>query len=166
MPTSTPQTEHVGSTSPLLDARARIGAFAVALVTALCFTPTPVHAQATDPPAGGGQAAPQESPPADSGIEEIVVLGAESESASDFETADSVTGFGAEDLAALGAQDIGDLAEFTPNLEIVTSGSTTPTFFIRGVGLHDFNSTSTGAVAIYQDDVPISAGALIGTSSW
>ena len=90
--------------------------------------------------------------------------GAESEAANDFETADSVTGFGAEDLAALGAQDIADLAAFTPNLEIVTAGATTPTFFIRGVGLNDFNSNSTGAVAIYQDDVAINAPALqLGT---
>ena len=88
------------------------------------------------------------------------MLGAESEATRDFEAADSVTGFGAEDLAALGAQDIADLAAFTPNLEIVTSGATTPTFFIRGVGLNDFNSNSTGAVAIYQDDVPINAPAL------
>ncbi len=86
--------------------------------------------------------------------------GAESEAASDFEVSDSVTGFGAEDLAALGASDISDLAAFTPNLEIVTAGATTPTFFIRGVGLNDFNSNSTGAVAIYQDDVPINAPAL------
>ena len=94
------------------------------------------------------------------GIEEIVVLGAESEATRDFGTADSVTGFGAEDLAALGAQDIADLAAFTPNLEIVTYGSTSPTFFIRGVGLNDFNSNSTGAVAIYQDDVVRNAPAL------
>jgi len=88
------------------------------------------------------------------------VLGAESEATRDFGAADSVTGFGAEDLAALGAHDIADLASFTPNLEIVTSGATTPTFFIRGVGLNDFNSNSTGAVAIYRDDVPINAPAL------
>jgi outer membrane receptor protein involved in Fe transport len=100
------------------------------------------------------------APAAPSGIEEIVVKGAESESASDFEKADSVTGFGAEDLAALGAQDIADLAAFTPNLEIVTAGATTPTFFIRGVGLNDFNPNSTGAVAIYQDDIPINAPAM------
>jgi outer membrane receptor protein involved in Fe transport len=98
--------------------------------------------------------------PPPSGIEEIIVQGAESESTGDFDDADSVTGFGSEDLAALGAQDIADLAAFTPNLEIVTAGATTPTFFIRGVGLNDFNSNSTGAVAIYQDDVPVNAPAL------
>jgi outer membrane receptor protein involved in Fe transport len=98
------------------------------------------------------------------GIEEIVVLGGESDAAADFAAGDSVTGFGAEDLAALGAQDIADLAAFTPNLEIVTSGATTPTFFIRGVGLNDFNANSTGAVAIFQDDVAINAPALqLGT---
>jgi len=118
-------------------------------------------AAAPDPPAEPDPAAtPKPEPPAKAGIEEIVVKGAESEAASDFETADSVTGFGAEDLAALGAQDIADLAAFTPNLEIVTAGATTPTFFIRGVGLNDFNSNSTGAVAIYQDDVPINAPAM------
>jgi outer membrane receptor protein involved in Fe transport len=100
----------------------------------------------------------------DEDIEEIVVLGAESEASGDFAAADSVTGFGAEDLAALGVQDISDLASFTPNLEIVTAGATTPTFFIRGVGLNDFNANSTGAVAIFRDDVAINAPALqLGT---
>jgi len=111
-------------------------------------------------PADTAEAKPEPTPQPQSGIEEIVVRGAESEAASDFEAADSVTGFGAEDLAALGVSDISDLAAFTPNLEIVTAGATTPTFFIRGVGLNDFNSNSTGAVAIYQDDVPINAPAL------
>jgi outer membrane receptor protein involved in Fe transport len=111
-------------------------------------------------PAGAQDPSKPAVPPPPSGIEEIVVQGTESEAANDFETADSVTGFGAEDLAALGASDISDLAAFTPNLEIVTQGATTPTFFIRGVGLNDFNSNSTGAVAIYQDDIPINAPAL------
>lgn len=97
---------------------------------------------------------------ANSGIEEIVVRAGESAGSADFAEGDSVTGFGAEDLEAIGAQDIADLAAFTPNLEIVTAGSTTPTFFIRGVGLNDFNSNSTGAVAIYQDDVVRNAPAL------
>ena len=100
----------------------------------------------------------------DTDIEEILVIGVESETGEDFAAGDSVTGFGAEDLAALGAADIADLAAFTPNLEIVTSGATTPTFFIRGVGLNDFNPNSTGAVAIYQDDVAINAPAIqLGT---
>ncbi|MDJ0851106.1 MAG: TonB-dependent receptor [Myxococcota bacterium] len=135
-------------------------------VLVVSFAPPPAWPQQEEstPQTGDPPAEPEPAEPPDSGIEEIVVLGAESESAADFQTGDSVVGFGAEDLAALGAQDIADIAGFTPNLEIVTSGSTTPTFFIRGVGLNDFNANSTGAVAIYQDDVAINAPALqLGT---
>ncbi|MBW2726257.1 MAG: Plug domain-containing protein [Deltaproteobacteria bacterium] len=97
-------------------------------------------------------------------IEVITVRAEESDAASDFETGDSVAAFDASDLDALGAQSIADLATFTPNLEIVTSGATTPTFFIRGVGLNDFNANSSGAVAIYQNDVPKNSPALqLGT---
>lgn len=107
---------------------------------------------------------PQPKAPPRAGIEEIVIRAGESESVADYEAADSVTGFDAADLEALGAQTIEDLASYTPNLEIVTSGATTPTFFIRGVGLNDFNANSTGAVAIYQDDVVINSPALqLGT---
>jgi outer membrane receptor protein involved in Fe transport len=94
------------------------------------------------------------------GIEEFIVFGSASGAVADLGSADSVIAWSEEDLVALGAQDISDLAGFTPNLEIVTSGSTTPTFFIRGVGLNDFSPNSTGAVAIYQDDVAINAPAL------
>ncbi len=66
---------------------------------------------------------------------------------------ESVTRFDSDLLQALGAGDISDLAKITPNLEIRTAGATAPTFFIRGVGLSDFNANAGGAVAIYQDDV-------------
>ena len=126
----------------------------------------PAPAAPAEAPEPDAEKKPAPAPPtrAGSGIEEIVIRGSESEASADFSAGDSVTGFSAEDLAALGAQDIADLAGFTPNLEIVTSGATTPTFFIRGVGLNDFNANSTGAVAIYQDDVAINAPALqLGT---
>jgi iron complex outermembrane receptor protein len=82
------------------------------------------------------------------------------EGATDFAASDSVTAFNAADLQALGAQTIENIAAFTPNLEIVTSGATTPTFFIRGVGLNDFNANATSSVAIYQDDVNLDAQGL------
>jgi outer membrane receptor protein involved in Fe transport len=155
--------------------RGRLAITGLALAL-LCIAP-PAGAQAPAPAAPAAPAAepepgtepqkgaaPKPPSPPRAGIEEIVIRGAESEAAADFSAGDSVTGFSAEDLAALGAQDIADLASFTPNLEIVTSGATTPTFFIRGVGLNDFNANSTGAVAIYQDDVAINAPALqLGT---
>jgi len=111
----------------------------------------------SDPPA---EPDTQWEPSLETDIEEILIFGSESEATGDFQAADSVTGFSTDDLAALGVQTIADLAGFTPNLEIVSPGATTPTFFIRGVGLNDFNSNSTGAVAIYQDDVAINAPAL------
>ncbi len=94
----------------------------------------------------------------------MIVIGRASAMMADIGRADSVIAFSNEDLIAVGAQDISDLATFTPNLEIVTQGGSTPTFFIRGVGLNDFNPNSTGAVAIYQDGVAINSPALqLGT---
>ena len=72
----------------------------------------------------------------------------------------SVTMFDPKELAALGAQDISDLARVAPNVEINTLSATSPTFFIRGVGLSDFNANAAGAVAIYSDGVPLNAPAL------
>jgi iron complex outermembrane receptor protein len=72
----------------------------------------------------------------------------------------SVTQFSSEDLQALGAQNVSDLAKVTPNVEIKTTGSTAPTFFIRGVGLSDFSANAAGAVAIYRDDVAINGPAI------
>ncbi len=97
---------------------------------------------------------------AEEGIEERVILAGESETADDFASGDSVAGFDSDDLAALGAVSVADIGQFTPNLEVRTTGSTTPTFFIRGVGLNDFNANSASAIALYFDDVPLSAQAL------
>jgi outer membrane receptor protein involved in Fe transport len=120
-------------------------------------------AQAEDAGAGADQAEPPATA-GPAGVEEIIVKGAETQAAADFKAADSVTSFSTADLVALGAANIADLAAFTPNLEIVTSGATTPTFFIRGVGLNDFGANSSGSVAIYQDDVALSSQAIqLGT---
>jgi outer membrane receptor protein involved in Fe transport len=75
-----------------------------------------------------------------------------------------VTAFSAADLVALGAANIADLSAFTPNLEIVTAGATSATFFIRGVGLNDFGANATSSAPVYQDDVPMNSQALqLGT---
>jgi iron complex outermembrane receptor protein len=101
--------------------------------------------------------ATQQGPTAD--IEEILVEG-QAGSGIDVEAPVSATSFGADDLEALGVQDVSDLAAYTPNTEIRTSGATTVTFFIRGVGLNDFTANGEGAVAIYQDDVVLSLPAI------
>ena len=124
----------------------------VALVTALLLAGLSSSAQQESPP----DTTPQQS---DSSVEEIIVRST-SQGADDFAAPDSVTAFNAADLQALGAQTIEDIAAFTPNLEIVSSGSTTPTFFIRGVGLNDFNANATSSVAVYQDDMNLNAQGL------
>ncbi len=95
------------------------------------------------------------------GVEELIVTGTDAAGVlADIARSNSVTAFSSEDLNAIGAADISDIASFTPNLEIVTAGSTSPTFFIRGIGLNDFNANAAGAVAIYTDDVPLNSPAL------
>ena len=87
------------------------------------------------------------------GIEEMVVT-ADSSSAILQSQEISVVGFDADYLEALGANDLSDIAQFTPNLEIRTPfAASNPTLFIRGVGLRDFNANSSSSVAVYNDDI-------------
>jgi len=94
------------------------------------------------------------------GVEEMVVTGTGGTAALLSSTSDSVTAFDAELITDIGAQDISDLASFTPNLEIVTAGTTQPTLFIRGVGLNDFSPAATGAIAVFQDGVQRNSSAI------
>jgi iron complex outermembrane receptor protein len=93
------------------------------------------------------------------GVEEMTVLGNTSEGIL-AGTGTAVTAFDAGQIEALGIEDVSDLAQFTPNLEIKTAGSTSATLFIRGVGLNDFTANGAGAVAVYQDDVPLNLPAI------
>lgn len=88
------------------------------------------------------------------GIEEMLVIGTGGGALGLIAETGSVTAFDAEDLAAYGVENTADLADFTPNLEIVQSSATQATFFIRGVGLQDFSSNAAGAVAVYVDGIP------------
>jgi len=98
------------------------------------------------------------------GVEEMIVVGS---GAADLltQSTQSVTRFDADFLKATGVDDISDLAGITPNLEIRKSDATSPTFFIRGVGLSDFNANAGGAVAVYQDGVAMNLPALSSASS-
>ena len=106
--------------------------------------------------------AQQESDAVDpwAGVEQMVVTGTSGFSELLTETS-SVTAFDADTLEALGVEDIGDISKFTPNLNIVTGGTTSATLFSRGVGLNDFSPISTGAISVYQDDVPRGAAAIL-----
>lgn len=93
------------------------------------------------------------------GIEEMVVTG-EGESRLPIYDGISAIAFDAEHLEAIGAQDISDIAAFTPNLEIRTPfAASSPTLFIRGVGLRDFSASSSSSVAVYNDEIYMNAPA-------
>ena len=128
----------------------------LALVLALCGGDTaPVWAQPVTPQSAESQNQGSASrAPAD--VEVIRVRG-KTVTAMETEVPSSVTQFDPATIAALGAQNISDLARVTPNVEIRSAGATTATFFIRGVGLSDFNANAAGAVAIYQDDVAMNS---------
>jgi iron complex outermembrane receptor protein len=96
------------------------------------------------------------------GIEEMVVLG--TGTLQDWQQGPtSVVSFDADTLRGERISDIGDVADFTPNLEIIAPG-TVPVLFIRGVGLNDLNANATSAVAVYQDGIYMNspAGQLFG----
>lgn len=88
------------------------------------------------------------------GVEEMIITGTGGSLLGQSETT-SVLGFDATELVEARITDIGSLAEYTPNLEIKTGASSvsSPTIFIRGIGLLDFNSNASSSVAIYNNGV-------------
>ncbi len=103
------------------------------------------------PGAGLAQRGEREDPWA--GVEQMIVTGAGGVSAL-LEAPTSVVAFDGDDLAKMGAQNVGDIADFTPNLEINSPfAASNPQLFIRGVGLQDSNSNAASAVAVFVDGV-------------
>ncbi|MFP6655343.1 MAG: TonB-dependent receptor plug domain-containing protein, partial [Myxococcota bacterium] len=87
------------------------------------------------------------------GVEEMVVTGNIGASLLQ-DDAVSVVSFDSDYIDALGATNLKDVAQFTPNLEIRSPfAASNPTLFIRGVGLRDFNANSASSVAVFNDDV-------------
>jgi len=88
-----------------------------------------------------------------SGVESMVVMG-DSSFVSVLEASTSIVAFDTEYLTEAGIQNIADLAEFTPNLQINSAfAASSPELFIRGVGLRDSNSNAASAVAVIADGV-------------
>ena len=94
-----------------------------------------------------------------SGVEEMTITGTVG-GIVQADAAESAVQFDADELDALGATELTDIARVTPNLQITQAGATSASFFIRGVGLADFSANSASAVAVYQDGVPLNASAL------
>ena len=93
------------------------------------------------------------------GVEELVVTGSGSVEAL-LAAPTSVVAFDQNELNAIQADNISDLAEYTPNLEISSPyAASNPQLFIRGVGLQDSNSNASSAVAVVVDNVYVNSPA-------
>ncbi len=93
-------------------------------------------------------------------IDEIVVT-ARKRAESLQDTPISITAFTAKALEDRQIVNVGQIAEFTPNLTINTSAafsgsSSTPAIFLRGVGQVDFSLNTDPGVGLYLDGVYIS----------
>jgi iron complex outermembrane recepter protein len=91
--------------------------------------------------------------PNDAQVEDIVVT-AQRRSENIQDVPISITAITSETLRDAGSFSSTEIAQSVPNLTVSTTyvGSA-PRFFIRGVGLGDFNASSTGGVGLYVDDV-------------
>ena len=88
----------------------------------------------------------------DSALEEIIVT-AERRDANLQEVPVSMTAYGADDLEALQASDIGDLQSLVPNLSVHVGDANNAVVYIRGVGQVDSIAFFEPGVGIYLDDV-------------
>ena len=131
----------------------------IALTRRLLFALYVVGAVSAHAQAAENDATTDEGDPF-AGVEEMVVMGSENAAALLVSSSDSATTFDSELLGSLRVTNISDLADYTPNLEIVTSGTTSPTLFIRGVGLNDFSANATGAISVFQDNVARNSSAI------
>ena len=121
-----------------------------ALAASTCIAALPMAASAQS-----ADTAAQES--ADDGLGEIVVT-AQRRQQNVQDVPIAITAVSADQLRESGVRDPRDLTLLVPSLSMQagTAASTT-SLFIRGVGIGDFNSNTTGAVGVYVDDVFIGA---------
>ena len=107
-------------------------------------------------PAWAEEAAP---PAKGDGIAEIVVT-AQRRAQNVQDVPIAIAAISGDALTETGIRDPRDLTLLVPSLSMQagTAASTT-SLFIRGVGIGDFNSNTTGAVGVYVDDVFIGANA-------
>jgi iron complex outermembrane receptor protein len=87
------------------------------------------------------------------GLEEVIVTAQKREQGLQ-DVPIAVEAFSARQIDNLSAQDIGDLATFTPNVAI-SKAANQPSYRIRGIGTSDFGIGADPAVGVYQDGVYI-----------
>jgi len=110
-------------------------------------------------PADSNTAAQSASAQPPRNIESILVMGTQSNLFQDQPI--SSMAFDSAELKSLRIENISDLADYMPNLEIKSAfAASNPTIFIRGIGLKDYNANAAGAVAVYQDGINLNSPAI------
>ncbi|QTH23986.1 TonB-dependent receptor [Rhizorhabdus wittichii] len=102
-----------------------------------------------------GQTAGRPEDGASGQLDEIVVT-AQKRSENLQQVPIAITAFPAEKLQERQVFNVGDIAQYTPNLNFSSAGSgsaTTASFYIRGIGQHIAHFTADPAVGVYLDDV-------------
>lgn len=132
-------------------------ALAIASVSMLALIPAAAAAQETDEAVAETQ---ETADGADQGGLNVIVVTAQRREQDIQDVPISVTAISGDDLTEIGIRDPRDLTLVVPSLSIQAgTSSTTTSLFLRGVGIGDFNSNTTGAVGVYVDDVFLGANA-------
>jgi len=78
----------------------------------------------------------------------------------------AIQAIGGDDLADRGVKTAQDLAQYTPNVTIMSPAGpgSQPNITIRGIGLNDFNTNNAGPNGVYVDEFYISAPTAQGNS--
>ncbi len=120
-------------------------------VSLLALAPLAARAEEAPPPKAEG--------PKAVGLGEIVVT-AQRRAQNVQDVPISIAAISGEALAQAGIRDPRDLSLLVPGLSSQAgTAATTTSLFLRGVGIGDFNSNTTGAVGVYVDDVFLGANA-------
>lgn len=100
----------------------------------------------------------------DQGDEIVVTAQRRSESIQSVPIA--IQAIGGDDLADRGVKTAQDLAQYTPNVTIMSPAGpgSQPNITIRGIGLNDFNTNNAGPNGVYVDEFYISAPTAQGNS--
>lgn len=131
------------------------------LSVSLAAMAAPAFAQTvpSETAADAADTASEETAPPAGGIGDIVVT-AQRRAQNVQDVPIAIAAIGGEGLQEAGVRDPRDLTLLVPSLSMQAgTAATTTSLFIRGVGIGDFNSNTTGAVGIYVDDVFLGANA-------
>ena len=110
------------------------------------------------------QPALAESPEAESGKLDEIVVTAQKREQNLQDVGTSVTAFDAAALERLGLKDVTELAGQVPGLQYNQFGATVTVFNLRGVSQNDFSDHQEAPIAVYSDDAYITMlGALAGS---